>query len=77
MKRIKYDLDIKGLRRTMKVTVETDCDVKASIQQDVADVYEALGICIKALVGVGYHPKSIEDAIVEKADEIRREDDKT
>lgn len=59
----------------MKITIESE-GIKATIEDaSVVDIYEALSICKKALLAVGYQQESWDMAIMSASYEIGIEED--
>jgi hypothetical protein len=59
----------------MKITIESE-GVMATIEDfSVVDIYEALGLCKKSLLAVGYQQESWDKAIVSASYEIGIEGD--
>jgi len=57
----------------MKVTIE-HMDLRITIQDNIEDAYDCLEMCLRAMIGATFHPKSVEKAIAAKAEEIALEE---
>ena len=56
----------------MIVTVEIN-DAKATIESGEVQAIDCLGMCIAALIGVGFHADSMRQAVAQMADEMAQE----